>query len=51
LRLIGGDGNDSHDEALSNITFTLAKAVPEPTMFLLLGTGLVGLAGFRRFKR
>ena len=47
LRLIGRDGNDGNDEALSRITFTLAEAVPtsvlEPTMFLLPGTGLLGL--------
>ena len=53
LRLIGRDGNDGNDKALSRITFTftftftLAEAVPtsvlEPTMFLLFGTGLLGL--------
>ena len=51
LRLIGRDGNDGNDEALSRITFTLAEAVPtsvlEPTMFLLLGTGLLELVELR----
>jgi hypothetical protein len=39
--------------ALDNFSFTLGpRPVPIPTTMLLLGSGLIGLAGFRRrFKK
>jgi len=40
---------DLNTHALSHISYNTSP-VPEPTTLLLLGSGLVGLAGFRRKK-
>ena len=37
--------------AVLQIDLPLSSGVPEPTTMLLLGLGIVGLAGFRRFKK
>ncbi len=49
----GGAGpDDNHDDMLVRISVTGGSfSVPEPVTMLLLGLGLIGLAGMRRFRK
>ncbi|MGZ6208051.1 MAG: PEP-CTERM sorting domain-containing protein [Syntrophales bacterium] len=49
LRFSSGDQENQAEVGIDNLVVT--NAVPEPISLLLLGFGLIGLAGVRRFRK
>jgi len=48
IAYIIASGTSGNDVALDNLTYNSAAPVPEPSIIMLLGVGLIGMLGFNR---